>query len=59
MALLLSSAMMLRHLEFPSYADRLETAVRHVIEEGKFRTKDVGGDSTTQEVVDAIIAALD
>lgn len=58
-ALLLSSAMMLRHLEFPSFADRLETAVRHVIEEGKFRTKDVGGDSTTQEVVDAIIAALD
>ncbi|CAN4083560.1 unnamed protein product [Withania somnifera] len=58
-ALLLSSSMMLRHLEFPSFADRLETAVRRVIAEGKFRTKDVGGDSTTQEVVDAIIAALD
>ncbi|KAF3628523.1 Isocitrate dehydrogenase [NAD] regulatory subunit 3, mitochondrial [Capsicum annuum] len=58
-ALLLSSAMMLRHLEFPSFADRLETAVRRVIAEGKFRTKDVGGDSTTQEVVDAIIAAVD
>ncbi|XP_060194538.1 isocitrate dehydrogenase [NAD] regulatory subunit 1, mitochondrial-like [Lycium barbarum] len=58
-ALLLSSAMMLRHLEFPSFADRLETAVRRVIAEGKFRTKDVGGDSTTQEVVDAVIAALD
>ncbi|KAM3285641.1 isocitrate dehydrogenase [Capsicum chacoense] len=58
-ALLLSSAMMLRHLEFPSFADRLETAVRCVIAEGKFRTKDVGGDSTTQEVVDAIIAAVD
>lgn len=51
--------MMLRHLEFPSFADRLETAVRRVIAEGKFKTKDVGGDSTTQEVVDAIIAALD
>ncbi|XP_055804029.1 isocitrate dehydrogenase [NAD] regulatory subunit 1, mitochondrial-like [Solanum dulcamara] len=58
-ALLMSSAMMLRHLEFPSFADRLETAVRRVIAEGKFKTKDVGGDSTTQEVVDAIIAALD
>ncbi|KAK4347596.1 hypothetical protein RND71_033935 [Anisodus tanguticus] len=58
-ALLLSSAMMLRHLEFPSFADRLETAVRRVIAEGKFITKDIGGDSTTQEVVDAVIAALD
>ncbi|KAI3947773.1 hypothetical protein MKX01_034438 [Papaver californicum] len=47
-ALLLSSAMMLRHLQFPSFADRLETAVKHL-----------GGQSTTQEVVDAVIAVLD
>ncbi|XP_065025560.1 isocitrate dehydrogenase [NAD] regulatory subunit 1, mitochondrial-like isoform X2 [Musa acuminata AAA Group] len=33
-ALLLSSAMMLRHLQFPSFADRLETAVKRVIAEG-------------------------
>ncbi|KAJ6927798.1 isocitrate dehydrogenase [Populus alba x Populus x berolinensis] len=58
-ALLLSSAMMLRHLQFPSFADRLETAVKRVISEGKCRTKDLGGDSTTQEVVDAVIANLD
>ncbi|KAH7851744.1 hypothetical protein Vadar_015989 [Vaccinium darrowii] len=58
-ALLLSSAMMLRHLQFPSFADRLETAVKRVISEGKVRTKDLGGDSTTQEVVDAVIAKLD
>ncbi|CAH9098441.1 unnamed protein product [Cuscuta epithymum] len=58
-AVLLSSAMMLRHLQFPSFADRLETAVKHVIAEGKYRTKDLGGHSTTQEVVDAVIAALD
>ncbi|XP_054787108.1 isocitrate dehydrogenase [NAD] regulatory subunit 1, mitochondrial isoform X2 [Prosopis cineraria] len=58
-ALLLSSAMMLRHLQFPSFADRLETAVKHVISEGKFRTKDLGGDSTTQDVVEAVIANLD
>lgn len=58
-ALLLSSAMMLRHLQFPTFADRLETAVKRVILEGKYRTKDLGGDSTTQEVVDAVIAALD
>ncbi|GFY89758.1 isocitrate dehydrogenase 1 [Actinidia rufa] len=58
-ALLLSSAMMLKHLQFPSFADRLETAVKHAISEGRFWTKDLGGDSTTQEVVDAIIAKLD
>lgn len=58
-ALLLSSAMMLRHLQFPSFADRLETAVKRVISEGKYRTKDLGGVSTTQEVVDAVIANLD
>ncbi|KAK9287024.1 hypothetical protein L1049_015432 [Liquidambar formosana] len=58
-ALLLSSAMMLRHLQFPSFADRLETAVKRVIKEGKYRTKDLGGGSTTQEVVDAVVANLD
>ncbi|KAL8540030.1 hypothetical protein ACS0TY_001575 [Phlomoides rotata] len=58
-ALLLSSAMMLRHLQFPSFADRLETAVKRVIAEGKYRTKDLGGDSSTQDVVDAVIANLD
>ncbi|NP_001302871.1 isocitrate dehydrogenase [NAD] regulatory subunit 2, mitochondrial-like [Brassica napus] len=58
-ALLLSSAMMLRHLQFPSFADRLETAVKRVIAEGKCRTEDLGGKSTTQEVVDAVISNLD
>ncbi|XP_047335117.1 isocitrate dehydrogenase [NAD] regulatory subunit 1, mitochondrial-like [Impatiens glandulifera] len=58
-ALLLSSSMMLRHLQFPSFADRLETAVKKVISDGKCMTKDLGGNSTTQEVVDAVIAALE
>ncbi|CAL5377939.1 unnamed protein product [Camellia sinensis] len=58
-ALLLSSAMMLRHLQFPSFTDRLETSMKRVISEGRYRTKDLGGDSTPQEVVDAIIANLD
>ncbi|KAL3597753.1 hypothetical protein D5086_009390 [Populus alba] len=45
------------HVVFGNY--RLETAVKRVISEGKCRTKDLGGDSTTQEVVDAVIANLD
>jgi hypothetical protein len=36
-------------LQFPSFADRLETAVKHVVAEGKFKTKDLGGDCTTQQ----------
>ncbi|KAK1382762.1 Isocitrate dehydrogenase [Heracleum sosnowskyi] len=58
-ALLLSSAMMLRHLRFPLFADRLETAVRRVILEGKYRTKDLGGNCTTQQIVDAVIANIE
>lgn len=58
-ALLLSSAMMLRHLQFESFADQLETAVKRVIAKGNHRTKDLGGDCTTQEVVDAVIEALE
>ncbi|XP_028798267.1 isocitrate dehydrogenase [NAD] regulatory subunit 3, mitochondrial-like [Neltuma alba] len=58
-ALLLSSAMMLRHLQFPAFADRLENAVKAVILEGQHRSKDLGGSSTTQDIVDAVIAALD
>uniref|UniRef100_UPI001CB90B4F isocitrate dehydrogenase [NAD] regulatory subunit 3, mitochondrial-like n=1 Tax=Erigeron canadensis TaxID=72917 RepID=UPI001CB90B4F len=58
-ALFLSSAMMLRHIQLPDFADRLETAVKHVIFEGKYRTKDLGGSSTTQEVTDAVISALE
>ncbi|XAR58042.1 Isocitrate dehydrogenase (NAD(+)) [Bertholletia excelsa] len=57
-ALLLSSAMMLRHIQLHSFADRIETAVKRVIADGKHRTKDIGGNSTTQEIVDATIASL-
>ncbi|CAM6087352.1 unnamed protein product [Calypogeia fissa] len=57
-ALLLSSAMMLRHLQFPSFADRLEKAIMAVVAEGKFRTKDIGGTSSTQEVTDAVLEKL-
>lgn len=58
-ALLFSAAMMLRHLQFPSFADRLEQAVISVVGEGLVRTKDLGGTSTTQDMVDAVIEKLD
>ncbi|XP_022007420.1 isocitrate dehydrogenase [NAD] regulatory subunit 3, mitochondrial-like [Helianthus annuus] len=52
-ALLLSSAMMMRHLQLPNYAD-----LKRIIYESKYRTKDLGGSITTQEVTDAVISAL-
>ena len=58
-ALLLSASMMLQHLQFPSFADRLEMAVMAVIKEGKARTIDLGGKSTTQDMTDAVIAKLE
>ena len=53
-----SGAMMLDHLEVPAAARRVETAVAAVLAEGKARTPDLGGRSSTQEVTDAIIGRL-
>ncbi len=58
MAQILSAAMMLDHLEQPEAARALETAVRDVLAAGQVRTPDLGGESTTRQVTDAVIAAL-
>ncbi len=48
-ALLLSGALMLRHLDETDAADRLESAVREVIAEGTTVTYDLGGGAGTRE----------
>jgi len=48
----------LRHLGYDKGADKLDLAVNQVIREGKFLTPDLQGNSTTQEVTDAIIREL-
>ncbi|CAN0881207.1 Isocitrate dehydrogenase [NAD] catalytic subunit 5, mitochondrial [Linum grandiflorum] len=53
-ALLLSGVSMLRHLEFHDKADRIQKAVLDTIAEGKFRTADLGGSSTTSDFTKAI-----
>ncbi len=64
MAMMLSGMLMLRHLEEPEAADRLETAIAEVIREGKDVTYDMKptrDDPTavgTSEVADAIIDAM-
>ena len=57
-ALLLSSCMMLRHLELFEYADRIEHAILQTIAEGKFRTKDLDGNATTKAFTAAICNRL-
>lgn len=57
-ALLFSSVMMLRYLNFPDHADRIEKSIHQVLIEGTTRTKDLGGNSSTTEYTRAIINHL-
>jgi isocitrate dehydrogenase (NAD+) len=57
-ALLLSSIMMLDHLNERSAARRIEAALEHVYREGKHITRDLKGTASTAEFTDAVIAAL-
>jgi isocitrate dehydrogenase (NAD+) len=61
-AMILSAELMLDHLGFSAEAARLERAVREVLASKKIRTADVKGEgepSTTAEVADALIAAVE
>ncbi|KNZ53569.1 isocitrate dehydrogenase, NAD-dependent [Puccinia sorghi] len=57
-ALLLSSLMMLRHMNLPQYADRIEKATLETIAEGKHITGDLGGKASTQQYTEAILKRL-
>ena len=57
-ALLLSGILMLRHLGERDAAEKIENAMLKVFEEGKVRTRDIGGDAKTGEFARAIIAAM-
>jgi isocitrate dehydrogenase (NAD+) len=57
-AMILSGAMLLRHLGEPAAATGVERAVDAVLGAGAVRTPDLGGSSTTREVAEAIAAAL-
>jgi len=55
-AMMLSAKMMLDHLGEKDMADKLEKAVADVIAEGKYRTYDMGGKTTTTEMAEAVAA---
>jgi len=56
--LILASTMMLRHLNLFDHAKRIEKAVQKTFTEGKYITKDVGGNATTREFTNAVINKL-
>jgi isocitrate dehydrogenase (NAD+) len=57
-ALLQSAILMLRHIEERAAADKIEGAMLTVFEEGKVRTRDIGGSASTNEFADAIIEKM-
>jgi isocitrate dehydrogenase (NAD+) len=56
-AMMLSAVMMLRWLDLPVEADRLERGLMRVYERKEARTRDLGGTATTEEFATAVIAA--
>jgi isocitrate dehydrogenase (NAD+) len=57
-ALILSGALMLRHLGYAEAGARVEQAVRDVIAAGRTTTSDLGGNAGTREFADAVIEQL-
>jgi len=53
-----SASMMLEHLGYPAASALTMDAIRRVISEGKFKTRDMGGNATTVECGDAVAAAI-
>jgi len=53
-ALLQSAILMLRHINERDTADKIEAAMLTVFEEGKVRTRDIGGMASTDQFADAI-----
>lgn len=58
LATILAGQMMLEHLGEEGVADKVERAVIDVLKEGKVRTYDLGGKSSTSEVGDAVVARV-
>jgi tartrate dehydrogenase/decarboxylase/D-malate dehydrogenase len=58
LAAVLSGALLLDHLGLANSATGVRNAVAEVLRTGKAKTKDVGGDATTVQVGDAVVAAV-
>jgi isocitrate dehydrogenase (NAD+) len=58
LAIIMSGEMMLHHIGEHAIADRIRAAYDAVLAEGTVRTKDLGGNATTDQFADAIIGKL-
>ena len=58
LALLLSGIEMLKYLNLNSHASRIENAILKTLSEEKFKTSDLGGNSTTTDFTNRIIENL-
>ncbi|MFI5174861.1 MAG: isocitrate dehydrogenase (NAD(+)) [Terriglobia bacterium] len=58
-AVMLSSALMLEHLNELEAGRRLRSAIERVYSEGKQITRDLGGTATTQEFTEAVLRQID
>ncbi|KAL4708603.1 hypothetical protein ACJJTC_014211 [Scirpophaga incertulas] len=57
-AMLLCSANLLSHVNLHAYSKMIKNAINKVLSDGKVRTKDLGGQSTTKDFTYAIISCL-
>jgi isocitrate dehydrogenase (NAD+) len=57
-ALILSAVLMLKHLNEPERAIRVQSALEKVLAEGNVLTRDMGGQATTLDFTEAIIHSL-
>ena len=53
-----SAALMIRHMGYTSGADRIDRAVDQVVREGQVLTPDLGGKSSTDDVLNAVLKKL-
>ena len=53
-ALLLSALLMLDHIGGRQRAERIRAALSRILQDGRIRTRDLGGTATTTEFTDAI-----
>jgi isocitrate dehydrogenase (NAD+) len=59
LALIRSGIMMLYHMQKDEVAERVRRALRDVIVRQKIRTRDLGGEATTTQFTDAVVAAIE
>ena len=57
-ALLQSAILMLQHIGERAAADKIESAMLKTFEDGKVRTRDIGGTASTDEFADAVVAKM-